>query len=131
MTGRCFYCPEPATLLCDHRFGWPIGGFAANSQGRYLVKAAAAPFTCDMPLCSQHAGRIGGVHFRTGRRGYFDSIDLCPEHVGHAQLPADPMTAVEAERLRQAVRDRARRRLADQGSNGWTPPAPTVQGELF
>nr|WP_057928433.1 hypothetical protein [Burkholderia ambifaria] len=131
MNGRCFYCPEPATLLCDHRFGWPIGGFAADRRGRYLVKAAAAPFTCDMPLCRRHADRIGGVHYRTGRRGYFDSIDLCPEHVGLSQLPTDPMPAVEAERLRQAVRDRARRRLTDQGGNGWTPPTPTTQGELF
>ncbi|WP_175845128.1 hypothetical protein [Burkholderia arboris] len=131
MNERCFYCPEPAALLCDHRFGWPIGGFAVDSRGRYLVKAAAAPFTCDMPLCRRHAERVGGIHFRVGRRGYFDSIDLCPEHAGQSQLAVDPMLAVEAEQLRQAVRDRARRRLASQVDGDWTPPTPTVQGELF
>lgn len=131
MNQRCFYCLSPATLLCDHRFGWPVGGFAANKHGRYLVKAATAPFTCDMPLCLEHANRVGGIHFRVGGKGYFDSIDLCPEHAGQPQGHTNPIPAAEAERLLRAVRNRARRRLADQLGDGWTPPVPTIQGELF
>jgi hypothetical protein len=130
MNNRCFYCPSPAEFLCDFRLGSPIGGFAANGQGRYLVKAAAAPFTCDMPLCRRHANQVGGIHFWVGRKGYFDSIDLCPEHDGQMQCRTDPIPAAEAERLRQAVRDRAKRRLVDQVGDGCAPP-PTIQGELF
>jgi len=126
----CFYCDQPATLLCDFQFGWPIGGYARAPDGtEYAVRALAAPYTCDMPICRDHAELRGSVHIKARKPiGGFDTYDYCPEHRGLPAGVAEPVTEVEADRLRRAVQALARRRrMRERGSEA----LPLGQGELF
>jgi hypothetical protein len=129
---RCFYCNEPATLLCDYTFGWPIGARATGIDGtERKYRALAAPYTCNMPLCRGHAEYRGWIHIKAQKPiGGFDTRDYCPEHAGSQDTTAQPIEQSEADRLRHAVRENARRRIERERGISWSPPL-TEQGELF
>jgi hypothetical protein len=134
---RCFYCNEPATLLCDFHLGWAIGQFVhdANGSSWRAIDTSKPPYTCDLPMCRAHAENRGSMHVRfsqsvNGRRGMFDTIDHCLEHAGQSDVGAPRILESEAERLRYVVRENARRRMERQTGGQWSPPL-TEQGELF
>lgn len=130
MKKSCFYCGQPSTLLCDFQLGWPIGGYSRAPDGsEYPVRALQAPYTCDMPLCRNHAELRGTVHIKAKKPlGGFDTYDYCMEHRGQENRLAEAMVESEADRLRRAVQALARRRLMRaRGSE----PLPAGQRELF
>lgn len=130
---RCAYCNQPATLLCDFQFGWPIGGHERARDGStYAVRALASPYTCDMPLCPEHAETRGWLHIKaSGPLGGFDSYDYCPEHRGQDDHGAPPMEESEADRLRRAVHALAQRRVMRERGALRSPARPPEQGDLF
>lgn len=54
---RCYYCGEPASLLCD----------GLLDRIRFARKSGSK--TCDRPLCTEHAHHIGG-----------EDLDFCRGH---------------------------------------------------
>jgi hypothetical protein len=129
---RCFYCNGPATLLCDFWLGRPSGGHATDRNGEYTVPKLAAPYTCDMPICREHAELRGNIHIKAkGRLGGFDTFDFCPEHRGGDDRKTELIGEGEAERLRRAVRANARRRLMRESGVIRSPLGKSTQGELF
>lgn len=110
---RCTYCSEPATLLCDYHLGKPT--FSRGQDGQLRPW-----YTCDLPMCRNHAEHRGNLHVRfsqsvNGKHGFFDSIDYCLEHAGQRNVPAPRIVEGEAERLRRVVRERAERRALESG----------------
>jgi hypothetical protein len=126
----CFYCDQTATLLCDFTFGWPIGGYARGADGAdYPVRALRAPYTCDMPVCRNHAELMGTVHIKAKKPlGGFDTRDYCLEHRGQPEPVTGALPEAEADRLRRSVVAMALRRLMrERGSE----PLLSGQRELF
>jgi hypothetical protein len=134
MKQRCFYCSAPATLLCDFHLGWAIGALMRGRDGLAwrARDGSTPPYTCDMPLCRDHAECRGWVHFKAAAPiGGFDSRDYCPEHRGIVDTGAPVMEESEADRLRRVVQANAQRRLMrERGALRSPPPAPE-QGSLF
>jgi hypothetical protein len=129
---QCFYCDRPAPLLCDFRLGRPFGGYAADRQGKYAVPKLDAPYTCDMPICRDHAELRGQLHVKAkAPLGGFDTFDFCPEHQGGDDTKPEIIGDDEAERLRRAVRALANRRLMRERGVLLSPAAVPRQGELF
>jgi hypothetical protein len=130
---RCFYCSNAATLLCDFRLGLPFGGYARGGNGEmYAVSKIAPMYTCDMPLCRDHAEYRGWLHIKaSGPAGGFDSFDYCPEHRGMTDSQPAVMQESEAERLRRVVQANAQRRLMRERGVLRSPPPPPEQGMLF
>ncbi|WP_082716454.1 hypothetical protein [Burkholderia sp. BDU5] len=132
MKPMCFYCNQPATLLCDFKLGWPIGGYERGRDGiEFPVRALAAPYTCDVPLCREHAQYRGWLHVSAGRKSYFDSYDYCLEHIDVPDASTTLMPESEADRLRRAVRANAQRRLMRKRGVPYPMPEMPQQGELF
>jgi len=130
---RCFYCSNPATLLCDFRLGLPFGERLRDSEGReYDVTTIDKPaHTCDMPLCRDHAEYRGWLHIKAGRNSRFDSYDYCPEHQGVADTYAPVMQVADVERLRRVVQANAQRRIMRDRGILRSPAPPPEQGKLF
>jgi hypothetical protein len=132
MTQRCFYCSNPATLLCDFKLGWAIGELVRDRSGApwNAIDGSKPPHTCDMPLCRDHAEYRGWLHIKAGRNSHFDSYDYCPEHQGMVDTGAPVIQESEADRLRRAVHADARRRLMRE-RGALQSPSSAAQGELF
>jgi hypothetical protein len=130
---RCAYCDKPATLLCDFHLGWPIGGEERRRDGStYVVRALALPYTCDLPLCRDHAETRGWVHIKArAPLGGFDSYDYCSEHRGQDDHGAPLIEEHEADRLRRAVHALAQRRVIRERGALKSPPKPPEQRSLF
>ncbi|NPT59719.1 hypothetical protein [Paraburkholderia elongata] len=133
MKQRCFYCSNPATLLCDFRLGLPFGERLRHIDGtEYDVTTIDKPaHTCNMPLCREHAEYRGWLHVNAGKNSHFDSYDYCPEHQGMVDTGAPVMQESEAERLRRVVVANAQRRLMRERGAVRSPPPPPEQGKLF
>jgi len=72
---NCFYCDNEATLLCD----CVIARFASADGGKtYLPADDQIIFTCDRPLCPDHAKHVGNT-FYDGKESHIDSVDMCPD----------------------------------------------------
>ncbi|QMI49711.1 hypothetical protein [Burkholderia sp. MBR-1] len=129
----CFYCDVPATLLCDFKFGWQVGGYSRDKEGtQYAVAKIAPAYTCDIPLCRLHAESRGWLHIKArGNLGGFDTYDYCLEHAGQVDVGAGVIDEPEAERLRRAVRALAERRKMRARGVLSTPTQLPDQGELF
>jgi hypothetical protein len=132
-TQRCFYCSNPATLLCDFRLGLPFGERLRHIDGReHDVTTIDKPaHTCDMPLCRDHAEYRGWLHIKAGKNSHFDSYDYCPEHQGMVDTSVPVMQESEAERLRRLVVANAQRRLMRERGAIRSPAPPPEQGQLF
>lgn len=115
MSEKCFYCDAPGTKLCDFVLGWTIGGYVrtgkvADNQFYATCCIDGPMFTCDMSMCDEHSSYQGMFH-ASGKAGFSESIDYCPEHIGHKDHKAPPMLEDEAATLRRAVRAAAYRRM--------------------
>jgi len=130
---RCFYCSNPATLLCDFRLGLPFGERVRDSKGREydVTTIDKPPHTCDMPLCRDHAEYRGWLHINAGRNSRFDSYDYCPEHKGLSDADAPVMQESEAESLRRVVVANAQRRRMRERGVLRSAARPHEQGVLF
>jgi hypothetical protein len=129
---RCFYCDSPATLLCDFHLGFPFGGYVIGPKGKYAVTTIEKPiYTCDIPLCREHAEYRGWLHINAGRNSRFDSYDYCPEHRGMTDTDAPVMEESEAERLRRVVQAHAQRRIMRERGALKAPPRAPEQATLF
>jgi len=123
---KCFYCDKLAVRYCDFALGGPIGGYArVGNIGDNLFYAGfdieQLPYTCDMPMCEDHATQVGAMHI-CGKQSDHETIDHCPEHVGRTENPA-PCSEDEAETLRRAVRAQARREMVRRANK-----LPATQG---
>ena len=81
---RCHYCDRPAKLYCDFVF---MGGLVAPITPFTIPILEAGgnvevwcPRTCDRPLCSRHAARMGRIFWEGKSSPRNDTIDYCPEH---------------------------------------------------
>lgn len=135
---RCCYCNEPATLLCDFKIGWAIGELVRDRRGPAwnAIDTSKPPYTCDLPVCSEHAKRVGSFHARmsksvNGRRGFFETIDHCIEHAGQGDAGAPVIPESEAERLRRAVHAIAQRRAMRERGVLPAPRSSADQLDLF
>lgn len=106
------WCDRPATRYCDAPIGFEAKGAVRNKNGtvrHLLIGSDSRMWTCDAPMCSEHARMVG---FVCGRES--DSIDHCPHcieitrHIGDMVMFADEATAarrrlhVEIRRSRMA-----------------------------
>lgn len=76
MTDKCMWCDRPATRYCDAPIGFEAKGAERNTSGtvrQLLIGSDSRMWTCDAPMCSEHAQQVG---FVCGEEP--DSIDYCP-----------------------------------------------------
>lgn len=109
---KCFYCDNPATRYCDFALGGPIAGYERvgnieDNRFYACFDVDQMPYTCDMPMCEEHATQVGSVHI-CGKASGHETIDHCPEHRGKREFPC-PCSEEEADTLRRAVRAQANR----------------------
>ena len=112
MNGKCFYCDEPAVRYCDFNIGGPIGSYAriglvSDNKFYACYDIEKMPFTCDMPMCVDHAKHIGNIFMP----GDIEQIDHCPEHVGCDETVGCPCTEEESNVIRRDIRAKARRKI--------------------
>lgn len=78
---KCMFCDSPAIAYCDQPIAYEATGCARDATGKVksLVTGKDAKlYTCDAPLCAEHAHMTG---FVCGKDA--DSIDHCPYHFTH------------------------------------------------
>lgn len=92
---KCMWCDKPATRYCDAVIGMEPRGALRDSKGNVtglLGGLDGAQFTCDAPMCSDHARQVGWV---CGAEP--DSIDHCPHHTEHGEAPMRDLLMFEGE----------------------------------
>ena len=107
MSETCFYCDAPATKLCDMKLGWPIGGFVREgsislNRFRPIIAMGKLPYTCDRPLCDEHALFRGNIFF-CGKEGSVETVDRCHEHAHSDDALAEPITEEEAKNMHRLL----------------------------
>ena len=90
---KCLWCDKPAVAFCDAM----LGQEKAN-QFAPFPSADDPMHTCDAPLCSDHAERVG---FVCGDEP--DSIDRCPFHAKNDRRRLEIVTPERVAELRAAV----------------------------
>ena len=105
----CMWCDSPATRYCDAVIG--VEAITASRGHRGAVTARltsldAQQWTCDAPMCDDHARRVGHI---CGAEP--DSIDHCPHHVvaKRERMAALMMASDEAQARRREIHAGIRR----------------------
>lgn len=123
-TAKCLWCGKPAVAWCDAVIGFKAIGAHRDAGGRVTSlltgtdeHGEAVAWTCDAPMCAEHAQRIGGVCGEDP-----DSIDHCPYHVsrGEGTIEELVMFAREAEQKRRDVHAEIRRQRIKREANPTT-----------
>lgn len=115
MSDKCMWCDQPSTRLCDATIGFAAVDCARNSAGKVqhlLAGLESERWTCDAPICNQHAKQVGWICGAD-----VDTIDHCPHHAQAEDQGMERlvMFASEAERTRNdlyATIRRTKMRLA-------------------
>lgn len=107
--GPCMWCGKPSTCFCDAVIGFGATGCNRDKSGNVLNLLSgldAEQWTCDAPMCDDHAKQVGWV---CGEES--DSIDHCPHHAQHPELCIDKlvMFASEADSTRRDIYASVRR----------------------
>lgn len=104
------WCDKPATRYCDAAIGFEAVGALRDKAGNVtgLLTGNGKSWTCDAPLCGEHAKMVGHV---SGQEP--DTIDLCPHHTEHPERPMRDLVIFEceAEGRRREVHAEIRRAL--------------------
>lgn len=88
------WCENPATHYCDAVIGFEAVAAIRDKNGNVtgLLAGGGKSWTCDAPMCAEHAHQIGHV---CGEEP--DSIDRCPYHTEHAEQPMEELVMFEQE----------------------------------
>ena len=97
------WCNKEAVRYCDAVIGIEPKGAIRDSAGNVaslLAGLDSEQWTCDSPMCADHAKQIGWI---SGSEP--ESIDRCPHHLKHGEKPMRDliMFADEAEKKRREV----------------------------
>jgi hypothetical protein len=103
----CVICGRPSTHLCDYKIGAPIGGYVREGrvdQNRFraVMDAKRPMFSCDAPLCEDHATNAGIIH-ASGKDGFTMTVDYCPIHAAVKHAKVLPISDDEAEKIRRDI----------------------------
>lgn len=82
MEAVCLWCGKPATHFCDAVIGVEAKAAIRDKNGQIetlLGGLDGAVWTCDAPMCADHAVSVGHMHCRSGVQ--VETIDHCPLHV--------------------------------------------------
>lgn len=115
MGEACFFCGEPATLLCDAPLGLVKGGEHNGQPVTTLEAMIATPHTCDAPMCRACGKAVGHVCGKD-----HDTIDHCPLHAGSVER-GGVLTPEEIATARRALHAQFRRnriRVTARGGEG-------------
>lgn len=104
MAEKCFFCGEPATLLCDFGLGLVIGGEHEGSKVCTMQAMLAQSTTCDAPFCRKCGKAVGHIC----GQNLHDTIDYCPLHAGSTER-GGLMTAEELAKKRRSIHASYRR----------------------
>lgn len=104
------WCEKLATHYCDAAIGFEAVGAIRDKAGNVtaLLAGGGKSWTCDAPMCAEHAKMIGHV---SGSQP--DTIDRCPYHAEHRERPMKELVMFEHEALarRRQVHAEIRRAL--------------------
>lgn len=112
ISGRCAFCGNEATLLCDYIIGWTNMQLAKPKNlppywaFTTIGKNHSHPLTCDTPLC-ENCVNNRGLTFYNGGKEYTgcESEDWCPDHHDDTGTKRPvPMTEEEVEAHRRRRR---------------------------
>ncbi len=105
----CMWCGKTAIRYCDAVIGFEATGATRDKDGSVtglLTGLDGRQWTCDAPMCADHARQVGHVCGEDP-----DSIDHCPHCTAHSerQMKDMVMFAGEAEARRREVHAEIRR----------------------
>lgn len=110
---ECIVCGKAATRLCDAHIGGEIAGYVrdgslSDNQFRAFVNVDSEMYTCDAPLCAEHAQQIGVTFVCAKSRvnSAIETVDVCPGD--HPDWK--PMTLEESQYLRRKIHADVRRK---------------------
>lgn len=106
----CLFCDRPSTRLCDAALGMvldsvvPRNGKVAAYKATSMEAMLSGSYTCDAPMCDQHAKVVGWVCGKDA-----DTIDHCPIHQERHHDRNEPVTLEQLAALRSELHAQARR----------------------